>query len=144
MRALQGSQKLVLRSEIAGARSSELWRASQHLSHGRHKVMPALLPHAKKYWNNWPNYHHSGLAHGSLLRHGLPRLAGTKTGARDLGNISRCGFVLRVFSPPILFFCAIFQDLIEAYCLWFDNWNVCSQQISQQCASPLFRPTSFL
>ena len=43
-------------------------------------------------------YHHSGLAHGSLLRHGLPRLAGTKTGARDLGNISRCGFVLRVFS----------------------------------------------
>ena len=53
---------------------------------------------------NWPNYHHSGLAHGSLLRHGLPRLAGTKTGARDLGNISRCGFVLRVFSPPILFF----------------------------------------
>ena len=79
---------------------------------GETRFIPALLPHAKR-----TNYYHSGLAHGSLLRHGLPRLAGTKTGARDLGNISRCGFVLRLFSPPILFFCAIFQDLIEGYCL---------------------------
>ena len=55
----------------------------------------------------WTNYHHSGLAHGSLLRHGLPRLAGTKTGARDLGNISRCGFVLRFFSPNFVFLCNI-------------------------------------
>ena len=57
MRGLQGSQKLVLISEIAGARSSERWRASQRLSQRRHvRFIPALLPHVEQIiiTQGWP------------------------------------------------------------------------------------------